>query len=210
MPNVIRDSSIPNHIYEAYSTQAKRQKYPDGHFLLVQDGVKKFPYKAPDGVVHEGLLRAAIARAAQYGYSDVESKASEFLEKHFTTEKDIPFAIVTKEAEGSEVFGIVASPDEEPDVDGHYFTKEALKEMCYDYNLFFKTMKYRHGISLKSDEVALLESYIAPCDMVVNGMSIKEGAWLQRWKIDDPTLKEQIKTGHIKGFSLGGYILAKD
>ena len=35
MPNVIRASTIPEYVYDAYNTQSKRRGFPASYFLLL-------------------------------------------------------------------------------------------------------------------------------------------------------------------------------
>lgn len=207
MPNVIRTSTIPSNIYDAYNTQAKRKAFPDSYFLLVDAaGNKKFPYRSPkDGAIHCGLLSAAMSRAGQYKYTEVETKARALYTEHCASkEKELGFKLC--EVNGEEIFGVVYAPDEK-DADGDEMSSEVLTAACYEYNTFFRSTLYRHKIALSTDQVILLESYIAPTDMKVNELDIKKGSWVQRWQIKDSDLKEQIKNGHIVGFSLGGFVL---
>jgi len=208
MPNVIRTSTIPSYIYDAYGTQAKRREFPASHFLLVDsEGNKKFPYRDPkSGEIHSGLLKAAMSRAGQYKYQEVEAQAKTLYETTFQA-KEKEFNVKLLEMTGEEVFGIVFSPNEK-DADNDEMDASVIAAACYEYNTFFRNTMYRHKLPLTQDQVVLLESYIAPIDMKVNEMEIKAGSWLQRWQIKDPALKEQIKKGEIVGFSLGGFVLA--
>lgn len=207
MPSIDRSQTIPSYIYEAYNTQNKRKQFPPSYFLLVDaSGNRKFPYRDPkSGAIHCGLLRAAMSRAGQYSYNEVETKARSIYEKS-CKEKEKDIEIKKLEIKGEEVFGIVIAP-EEVDMDGDTFTKEAIRKACYEYNTYFQGMAYRHGLRLNTDQVNLLESYCAPTDIIVEGETIKEGTWVQRWKIKDPDLQRQIRDKEIVGFSLGGFII---
>lgn len=212
MPNVIRSLEIPDSVYNAYSTQANRAKYPKEYFLLVEGEIRKFPYRAPDsGAIHCGLVKAAISRAGQYNYPEVQKKAASVYENSCKMkEKEFSYEIVEKDVQGGEVLGIVASPNEEPDASGHVFTKEAIRDMINQFNTGSHQIRYRHKGMLINSEAELVESYAAPCELTFMGKVIKEGAWLQRWLIKDRTLKEQVKEGFLKGFSLSGWILDAD
>lgn len=207
MPSIDRSQTIPAYIYEAYNTQSKRQKFPPSNFLLVDsNGNRKFPYRDPkSGAIHCGLLRAAMSRAAQYNYTEVETKARSIYEKS-CKEKEKDIEIKKLDIQGEEVFGIVIAPDE-LDMDGDTFTKDAIRKACYEYNTYFQGTAYRHGLRLNTEQVNLLESYCVPTDLAINGETIKEGSWVQRWKIKDPELQRQIRDKEIVGFSLGGFII---
>jgi len=210
MPNVIRASTIPEYVYDAYNTQSKRRGFPASYFLLVDStGNRKFPFRDPkSGAIHCGLLRAAMSRAGQYKYQDVEERARNIYEKS-CKEKEKEFHLKLSEMRGEEVFGIVYAPDEK-DADGDEMSAEVIMTACYEYNTFFRNTMYRHKMPLNGDQVVLLESYIAPIDMKINELDVKAGSWLQRWQIKDPSLQEQIKNGEIVGFSLGGFVIIDD
>ena len=209
MPNVIRGPGISEVIANAYGTQNSRKNYPAENFLLVdKEGNRKFPFKDPEtGAIHSELLRSAIARAGQYKYAEVEEKARKLYDTHCAKkDKDLIFKVAKDEFEGI-VLGIVASPDEPPDQAGHVLTKEAIQDMCWEYNKNFAVLKYRHGMGLTKEEAVILESYIAPTEFTINGVVVKEGTWLQRVQLVSEELKQQVKSGFIKGLSLGGYII---
>lgn len=54
------------------------------------------------------------------------------------------------------------------------------------------------------EDAAVVESYVAKCDMEINGQSIKKGTWLMTVEVNDPDVFEAIKKGEITGFSMGG------
>ncbi|RTI15321.1 hypothetical protein CSW27_06060 [Thermus scotoductus] len=58
----------------------ERSKVPASHFLMPKE--RKFPYKNKDGSINCRLLRAAISRAAQHGYEEVEAKARRLYQRH--------------------------------------------------------------------------------------------------------------------------------
>jgi len=58
----------------------ERSELPASHFLL--PGKRKFPYRNKDGSVNCALLKAAISRAAQHGYPEVERRARKLYRKH--------------------------------------------------------------------------------------------------------------------------------
>jgi len=61
---------------------------------------------------------------------------------------------------------------------------------------------YMH--SLWSDGIGdIVENYIAPVDMVINGEPIKKGTWLMG-VVWSPEYYEKIQKGEITGYSLGG------
>ena len=211
MPNVVKGQGVPDGIRKAYLTQKRRRKYPRSYFLKVMpNGDRKFPYRDPKtGNVHCGLLRAAITRAAQYGYHGVEAKARSMYENLCKVKKEFlseQVELVKEDEFDGIVLGIVSEPGT-IDAHGDEITKEAIEEACWDYNMNSMHAKLSHRFDLGKDDVKVLESYIAPSDFEVKGRTIKEGTWLWRCKIENPKLKKAVKDGTIKGLSLGGYIV---
>ena len=203
MPNVIRSREIPEYIREAYLTQKRRREYPRSYFLLVTpEGERKFPVRDPKtGAYHCGLIRAALTRAGQYKYAQVEEKARNLYQRYCAKKAEF----VTKEVKGEMILGAVLVPGAQ-DTDGDVFTKEAVCEACWDYNCNFGWTLYRHGVPLGKDKVQLIESYVTPAPVKIGDEELPEGTWLQRWKILDEGLRKEIAEGNIVGFSIGGWV----
>jgi hypothetical protein len=64
----------------------EREKVPASHFLMPKE--RKFPYKNKDGSINCALLRAAISRAAQHGYPEVERRARALYQRHCGKKKE--------------------------------------------------------------------------------------------------------------------------
>jgi len=54
-------------------SKTQRNKLPAFHFLLPEK--RLFPYRNKDGTINCHMLRAAIVRASQHGYKEVEERA---------------------------------------------------------------------------------------------------------------------------------------
>lgn len=65
---------------------SERKEVPARYFLLPEE--RKFPYRNKDGSLNCNLLRAAIVRAAQHGYKQVEEKARKLYERHCKKEDE--------------------------------------------------------------------------------------------------------------------------
>lgn len=64
---------------------SERKEVPEKYFLMPSE--RKFPYRNKDGSLNCRLVRAAIVRAAQHGYPEVEKKARKIYEKFCSKEK---------------------------------------------------------------------------------------------------------------------------
>jgi len=81
MAKVIKRKQIPKTVKQVIKSRKKRKQLPSSYFLLPKK--RKFPYRDPKtGKIRCDLLKAAIVRAAQHGYSTVERKARSLYEKH--------------------------------------------------------------------------------------------------------------------------------
>ena len=63
-----------------YAKGRGRKKLPRSAFLLPSK--RKFPYKTASGAVSCRMLKAAITRAAQYGYAGVKAKAKRLYQRY--------------------------------------------------------------------------------------------------------------------------------
>lgn len=57
---------------------------------------------------------------------------------------------------------------------------------------------------LEADKGYVVESYVAPCDMVLGDQAIAKGSWIAAVKVTDDDTWDDIKKGEITGFSMWG------
>mgnify|MGYP001561474420 FL=1 len=55
-----------------------------------------------------------------------------------------------------------------------------------------------------SDKIKIRETYLAPIDFQLGNRKIKEGTWVMGMHIISDILWEEVKSGHITGFSIEG------
>jgi hypothetical protein len=80
------ERSIPVKRLKWVDRPREREKVPASHFLMPKE--RKFPYKNKDGSINCALLRAAISRAAQHGYPEVERRARALYQRHCGKKKE--------------------------------------------------------------------------------------------------------------------------
>ncbi|KHL94555.1 terminase [Paenibacillus sp. IHB B 3415] len=72
----------------------------------------------------------------------------------------------------------------------------------------FMEKKHTYNIDkqhdLEADKGFVIESYIAPCDMMLGDQQIVKGSWVAAVKVTDDDTWEAIKKGEITGFSMWG------
>lgn len=102
------------------------------------------------------------------------------------------------------VYGIVAEPDVK-DSQGDQQTAEDIEKAAYWF------MEKAQGITVKTDEnhddddfsANLLENYLAPVDMAIEGEVIKKGSWVQALRLDEDSW-QKVESGELTGFSMAG------
>ena len=110
--------------------------------------------------------------------------------------------ILKADADSHFVTGIVYEPMVE-DSQGNYMTEEEITKAAYWFAKNGNQVDLQHCFE-KCDGAAVVESYIAKCDMEIDGEAIKKGTWLMTMEISDAGVWESIQKGEITGFSMGG------
>jgi hypothetical protein len=81
-----------------------------------------------------------------------------------------------------------------------------IENAAHAYMIKLVMGKARTGFMHKdfSREIYVVESYIAPSPLVINGQNVPEGAWVMTAKVFDNEVWDAVKAGLIRGFSIGG------
>lgn len=110
------------------------------------------------------------------------------------------------ESEERYVLGIVLEPltAESPDAQGDIYDAATIRKAAHMYMERFQNVGLQHK-QMVNDKVILVESYLAPANIVVGSTTIKAGTWLMAVRVDDDELWGQVKSGAITGFSIGGW-----
>lgn len=110
--------------------------------------------------------------------------------------------ILKADAESHFVTGIVYEPMVE-DSQGNYMTEEEITKAAYWFAKNGNKVDLQHCFQ-KCEGAAVVESYVAKCDMEIEGETIKKGTWLMTMEISDSAVWDSIQKGDITGFSMGG------
>lgn len=110
--------------------------------------------------------------------------------------------ILKADADSHFVTGIVYEPMVE-DTQGNYMTEEEITKAAYWFAKNGNQVDLQHCFQ-KCSGAAVVESYVAKCDMEIEGQEIKKGTWLMTMEISDADVWESIQKGDITGFSMGG------
>lgn len=108
--------------------------------------------------------------------------------------------LFVKSAEERLVYGIVYEPNT-LDAHGEYMTAEDIEKAAHYFMQEARKIDKQHDYKEGYGEV--VESYIAPADMNINGQTVKKGSWVLVTKASEAVWKD-IKAGKITGYSMAG------
>ncbi len=111
--------------------------------------------------------------------------------------------ILKMDADSHFVTGIVYEPMVE-DSQGEYMTEDEITKAAYWFAKNSNQVDIQHCFK-KCEGAAVVESYVAKCDMEIEGETIKKGTWLMTVEITDSDVWSSIEKGEITGFSMGGF-----
>lgn len=110
--------------------------------------------------------------------------------------------ILKTDAEKHYVTGVVYEPMTE-DTDGNYMTEDEITKAAHWFMKNAGDADIQHCFE-KADGVEVVESYVAKCDMEIEGQSIKKGTWLMTMEVSNNDVWDKIEKGEITGLSMGG------
>ncbi|PEN76815.1 hypothetical protein CN544_28610 [Bacillus toyonensis] len=126
-------------------------------------------------------------------------------EQEPTFEKEVK--IIKGEDEDQKlVYGIVYSPGSAEDTSTHdahgdFMTAEDIEKSAHNFIAKYRNIDAQHDFNAGAGEV--VESYVAPIDMDINGETITKGTWVLVTKATDEIWKD-IQDGKMTGYSLAG------
>lgn len=140
---------------------------------------------------HGGYPRAAeIAAAAQHPAPSAEKQVR--LAKADEIGGELRYTL-----------GIVLEP-EVVDAQGDVYSADEIRKSAWEYMANFRNVGLMHK-GLVNGKVRLVESFIAPCDMTLDGSTIHKGAWMMGLHVVDDEIWAKIKSGGLTGLSIGGF-----
>lgn len=110
--------------------------------------------------------------------------------------------IIKTDTDSHYVTGIVYEPMTE-DTDGNYMTENEIVKAAHWFMKNTGNVDIQHCFT-KAENCNVVESYIAKCDMEIEGKEIKKGSWLMTVEIADSDVWNSIEKGELTGFSMGG------
>jgi len=182
------------------------QKNKDGKWVkkdVAKEEVERF-CKESKGILPRWMIEI-ISRLLQHKREDEELELPEKMEgtngddENVQIEKELVTGIIKINLEKQIVTGIVLEPDVE-DAQGDMVSEEEIEKAAHGFLVKSRVIGKNHVERAKADVV---ESYIAPMDLIINGQRVRKGSWVMSVKIHDLKLWEEVKEGEITGFSIG-------
>jgi hypothetical protein len=116
--------------------------------------------------------------------------------------KEMPLIKNTDPNDERYVLGIVLEP-ETVDAQGDIYSAEEIRRAAHKFMQEFGGLGVMHRFRA-NDQVKILESFLAPTDLTIDGARIKKGTWLLAVRVLSDELWKQVKNGTYSGFSIGG------
>ncbi len=95
----------------------------------------------------------------------------------------------------------VAMLPDSTDLHGDYTSAEEVRKAKESFNSSLQRANLFH--MAMTDTFEVIESYIAPADMVLNSQAVTKGTWLMTLQVKDDNLWELVKSGQVNGISIG-------
>lgn len=99
------------------------------------------------------------------------------------------------------VYGVVLQPGI-PDSQGDTLTAAEIEKAAHRYMVESRKSDVQHNE--QAALVDVVESFVAPMDMVVADRPVLKGAWVLGASVRDPVIKTGVREGRITGYSIGG------
>jgi len=100
------------------------------------------------------------------------------------------------------ITGVVYEPMVE-DAQGNYMTEDEIRKAAYWFAKNGDQVDIQHSFEAV-DNVAVVENYIALCNMEIGEDLIAKGSWVLTVEVQDPAIWEAVQKEEITGFSMGG------
>lgn len=96
------------------------------------------------------------------------------------------------------------------DLTGDYCDLETIRKAKESFNKSQQNANLYH--LAMTDAFDIIESYLAPCDMELNGNKVERGEWLATFQINKgyESLWEMIKNDEITGVSIGAMAVVEE
>jgi hypothetical protein len=112
------------------------------------------------------------------------------------------------DAEERTITAVVLEPNpveagETNDLHNDYYTAEEVAKACESFNTYSNRPNLEHELNVTEEVCEILKSFILPVPAKIGDQDVKEGSWIQVWKIHNDELWQMVKDGSFTGFSIG-------
>lgn len=177
-------------------------------------------YTSGDLYIHKGGLQAAWAAAqgartgkkASQKIIDTLKKARKAvgLDKDVRKENDIRFDIMKHDAVNRVAIGVVYEPYV-VDSQKQWAKPETIQRAAHNFLMspaFASGLLHDENVTnlaiRKEGKRAVVESYVCPIEMNINGHKVREGSWIMGVKFFDDEEWKLVESGKLNGFSMHG------
>lgn len=92
-----------------------------------------------------------------------------------------------------------------------YVSEEEVRLAKESFNRQLRKVRMSNLYHLvQTDSFDIIESYLAPCDMILRGHLVRKGTWLVTLSIEDDKLWDMIVNDEITGVSIGAIAQVKN
>lgn len=110
--------------------------------------------------------------------------------------------VLKVDAETHYVTGIVYEPLTE-DAHGNFMTEPEIRKAAYWFAKNGDKVDLQHSFE-QVEGVTVVETYVAPSDMDVEGQPVVKGTWLMTVEVENSDIWDKVQKGEVTGFSMGG------
>lgn len=110
--------------------------------------------------------------------------------------------VLKVDAETHYVTGIVYEPLTE-DAHGNFMTETEIRKAAYWFAKNGDKVDLQHSFE-QAEGVTVVETYVAPSDMTVEGQPVVKGTWLMTVEVENAEIWDKVQKGEVTGFSMGG------
>ena len=111
------------------------------------------------------------------------------------------FRRVRKEAAKRLIIGVVYEPDF-VDLQNDFADADEIQKAAHRFLVDYRKVRVMH--EEEAPRTDIVESYIAPQTLSIDGMDVRKGTWIVAIKVNDDALWKKVQDGEYKGLSLGG------
>lgn len=132
----------------------------------------------------------------------LNKEKEEYIKKYAIDKRKVKLLKETAESEKRLVYGVVAEP-ELIDTDNQWYDSANIENACHNFMKFFKEVGIDHQFIIR-EGMDIVENYISPSNMIINGTLIKKGSWVMVHHVSDDDIWEEVKSGELEGYSFEG------